>query len=83
MFSSTVPDAAGLVGRDPERLSLAERQWLAGKYIALEIYSPTTLPLRRIEGVGNTPAECLELVARRGLDPTRFEIVLMNAPYER
>jgi hypothetical protein len=69
-------DSARLIGRSPERLSITEQQALRGKWIALEVYSPATLPLRRIEAVGATAAECAKELARRGLDPREFEFVL-------
>lgn len=59
----------------------AERLALAGKYIALEIYSPETIPLRRIEAIGDSLAECLRNLKSRGLDPTKFEFTRLSRPY--
>ena len=62
-------------------MTLAERLALAGKYIALEIYSPEALPLRRIEAIGDSLAECLRNLQARGLDPRRFEFTRLAKPY--
>jgi hypothetical protein len=61
------------VGREPERLSLQDRKALLGKWIALEVYSPATLPLRRIEAVGDSVGECIGQLRKRGLDTGAFE----------
>jgi len=66
-------DLQRFVGREPERLSLQDRQALVGKWIAMEIYSPETLPLRRIEAVGGSVADCLGQIRKRGLDTRVFE----------
>ena len=49
--------------------------------MALELYSPQTLPLRRIEAIGDSAAECARQLAERGLDPRRFEFTLLKPPY--
>ena len=49
---------------------------LRGRWIALEVYSPKTLPLKRIEAIGANTAECAEELKRRGLNPMEFEFVL-------
>ena len=72
---------ANAVGRSPERLSLEERFALAGKYVALEIYTPEAIPLRRIEAIGDSTGECLRGLKNRGLDPARFEFVRITRPY--
>jgi len=69
------------LGRNPDRLTPAERLALAGKYIALEIYSPEALPLRRIEAIGDSLAECLRNLQARGLDPRRFEFTRLARAY--
>ncbi len=74
-------DPNNVVGRAPERLTLDERHALAGKFIALEIYTPKTLPLRRIEAIGDTPEDCIRQLAARGLDPRNFELVRLTPPY--
>lgn len=68
-------DISGLIGRSPDRLSLAERRQLAGVWMAFEIYSPETLPLRRIEALGRNAVECAKELQARGLDPRQFEFV--------
>lgn len=61
------------VGREPERLSLQDRKALLGKWIAMEVYTPATLPLRRIEAVGDSVVECIGQIRKRGLDTSTFE----------
>jgi hypothetical protein len=69
------------IGRSPERLTLEERDRLTGKWVAMEIYSPETLPLRRIEAIGDSIEDCVRMLVRRGLDPKRFEFSLLEPPY--
>ena len=71
-------DVQEIVGRSPDRLTLEERARLAGMCIALEIYTPQTLPLRRIEAIGNSLEECARMLKARGLDPARFEYVRLT-----
>lgn len=70
-----------LIGRPLDSLSIDERKAAAGYYAALEIYTPQTLPLRRIEAVGPSAAECIAQLRARGLDPTRFEFVRLKPAY--
>jgi hypothetical protein len=79
MTSSVDPRKA--IGRSPESLRLEERLALAGKRIALEIYTPRTLPLRRIEAIGDSLGECLRMLKERGLDPKQFEFTVLTQPY--
>jgi hypothetical protein len=78
---SAAQDPRQAIGRNPDRLTLEERMALAGKFIALEIYSPDTLPLRRIEAVGNSIDECVRMLESRGLDPRQFEYSVLPWPY--
>ena len=64
----------GYIGRSPESLSRKEKQRLSGMWIATELYSPDTLPLRMIEAVGASAAECVRMLRDRGLDPRKFEM---------
>ena len=41
---SAAKDPRQALGRNPDRLTLEERTALAGKMIALEVYSPDTFP---------------------------------------
>ena len=66
------------IGRSPDRLTLEERSRLVGKHIALEIYSPDTLPLRRIEAIGDSLGECIRMLKSRGLDPMHFEFTQLH-----
>jgi hypothetical protein len=61
------------VGRSPDELALAERLRLSGKWIALELYTPKTLPVRLIEAVGDSATECVRMLRARGRDPHRYE----------
>jgi hypothetical protein len=69
------------IGRSPEELSLDERMHLIGKYIALEIYSPATLPFRRIEAIGDSVGDCIRMLRSRGLDTENFEFSRLYPPY--
>jgi len=73
-------DLSRFLGREPERLSLEERQQVAGSWIALQIYTPATLPLRRIEAIADAPAGCIAQLNSRGLDPRIYEFSLLTWP---
>ena len=81
MTVSAAKDPKRAIGHAPEDLTLEERLALTGKLIALEIYSPATLPLRRIEAIGDSVAECVTQLRTRGLDPENFEFSRLPAPY--
>jgi hypothetical protein len=81
MIANAVKDAGRAIGRNPDRLTLPERLALAGKCVALEIYSPETIPLRRIEAIGDSMTECLRTLRSRGLDPRQFEFTRLPRPY--
>jgi len=79
---STKPvDPDSFLGRSPESLTLAERLALAGQWIALEIYTPKRLPLRKIEAIGESQQSCLRQLEARGLEPARYELQLLHQPY--
>ena len=78
---SAAKDPRQAMGRNPDRLTLEERRSLVGKYIALEIYSPQTLPLRRIEAIADSLAACMRMLKERSLDPGRFEFTRLAPPY--
>ena len=69
------------LGRSPDQFSLEERIQLTGKYIAMEIYTPAALPLRRIEAIGDSVGACVRMLKDRGLDPTLFEFTRLPPPY--
>jgi hypothetical protein len=81
MTASAEKDLRQAIGRNPDRLTLEERMALAGKFIALEIYSPDTLPLRRIEAIGSSMEDCVRMLQSRGLDPRNFEYSILSWPY--
>jgi hypothetical protein len=74
-------NAERALGRSPDQLTLDERMELAGKHVALEIYTPEALPLRRIEAIGDSIEECVRMLKGRGLDPLKFEFTRLPAPY--
>lgn len=78
---SAAKDPQKAIGHAPEDLNLEERLALTGKLIALEIYSPATLPLRRIEAIGDTVNDCMSQLRSRGLDPEGFEFSRLPPPY--
>lgn len=71
-------DTAKVIGRAPERLTLEERSQLAGWWVAYEVYTPQTLPLKRIEAVGRDVPACIAQLEGRGLDPRQFEFQLFQ-----
>ncbi len=75
------PPVEKILGRSPDQLTLQERQLLAGSWMALEIYSPQTVPLRLIEAIGASVPECVSMLQRRGLDPMKFEYSVLKPPY--
>jgi hypothetical protein len=81
MTANAAKEAAHALGRNPDRLTPAERLALVGKYIALEIYSPEAIPLRRIEAIGDSIADCVRTLKSRGLDPLLFEFTRLAPPY--
>ena len=81
MTVSAAKDPKRAIGHAPEDLNLDQRKALTGKFIALEVYSPATLPLRRIEAIGDSAAECIEQLRARGLDPANFEFSRLGPPY--
>lgn len=77
-MSAPAETSSDLIGRDPDRLSIAESRAAAGKWIALEIYTPQTLPLRRIVAIGDSVDSCAADLRRRGLDPLKFEFTILR-----
>jgi len=74
-------DPRKALGRSPERLTPEERIALTGKYIALEVYTPENLALRRIEAIGDSLADCMRMLRERGLDVRNFEFSRLPAPW--
>jgi len=72
---------ASVIGQSPDRLNPQTRLELAGKYVALEIYTPDNLALRRIEAIGETIEECMRMLKSRGLDPKDFEFTRLAPPW--
>lgn len=72
---------SAVIGRHPDTLSIAERREYTGKWIAIEIYSPETLPLREIAAVGNSAADCAAQLRALGLDPAGFEFTQIKPSF--
>ena len=66
-------DTSKLVGIEFDGLNYEQRLALVGKFVALELYSPQTKPVRIIEAVADSPAGCIRDLRSRGLDPANFE----------
>ena len=75
------PPVEKILGRSPDQLSLEERRALAGSWMAFEIYTTKTLPLRQIEALGSSIAECVDMLRRRNLDPFKFEYTPLKPAY--
>jgi len=69
------------VGQPLDALSLQERASLTGKWIALELYTPETLPVRIIEAFGASAGDCIAQLRARNLDPAHYEFTLLPPPY--
>jgi hypothetical protein len=74
-------DLGQFVGREPERLSIQERQALAGKWYALDVYTPQTIPLKRIEALGDSVEECARQLQLRGRNILQYEYTLLAPPF--
>ncbi|HSU67246.1 MAG TPA: hypothetical protein VLJ39_10255 [Tepidisphaeraceae bacterium] len=81
MIAKAARNPERAIGRAPDQLTIAERAELTGKYVALEIYTPDTLPLRRIEAIGDSIEECIRILKSRGLDPLRFQYTRITPAY--
>ncbi len=77
-MSASAKNASELIGRGPDEFTLEEHRRFDGKHIALEIYTPETLPLRRVEAIGDSIEECVRMLQSRGLDPRKFEYDLLH-----
>jgi hypothetical protein len=69
------------IGQFPDRLSIADRKLLAGKWYALEVYNTKDIPVRRIEALGASPADCVAQLRNRGLDPMKFEFQIVTPAF--
>ena len=86
-------NAKPIVGRAPEDLSIPERLQYAGKWMALELYTPPRLEeeqgtpviqfkLRRIRAVADTVQECIQRLQQDNLDPRDFEFTQITPAYK-
>ena len=68
------------MGVAPDRLTMKEQLALAGKWIAMEVYTRETQPARVIAAVGDSAADCMRQLAAQGLDPAKFEFRPLKRP---
>ena len=80
-MSAATLDTEKFIGRSVDRLTLNEHEALIGKFMAREIYTPETLPLQRIEALGDSIQDCVRQLRARGLDPLNFEFTRLGPPY--
>lgn len=73
-------DLESFLGRSPDELSLRDRTRLTGKWIAFELYDPATIPLRLIQAIGESPADCIRMLRTSGHDPGKFEYTPLRPP---
>ncbi|MCC7340608.1 MAG: hypothetical protein IT170_05935 [Bryobacterales bacterium] len=73
-----IRNAQRYLGRNPDELSLAERSDLAGTWVALELYHPANLALRRIAALGQSPEACQAVLREQGKDSGEFQFILMR-----
>jgi hypothetical protein len=52
---------------------------LTGKWLALELYSPGNLALRRIAALGDSPQACQAALREQGKEPAEFQYILMRS----
>ena len=78
-----ITDTSRFIGRAPERLGAGEWRQVSGLWAAFEIYTPETTPLRRIEALGRSAAECMNALAARDLDPRKYEYIPLRNPLPR
>jgi len=71
------------IGRTPEQLSNPDQWKIAGRWAAFELYSPETNPFRLIQALGDSPADCIRQLQSRGLDPKKYEFVILKPPLPR
>ena len=81
MLLSSRIEPGRLIGRSPERLSIAELTAMAGKVVALEVYTPETTPIRTIQAIGDSAEECVVQLKAKGADPRQYEFTVLKAPY--
>ena len=81
MPATAAKDPRAALGRSPDRLTLEERTALAGKYVALQIYTPENAALRRIEAIADSIEGCARMLKERSLDPGQFEFTRLAWPY--
>jgi hypothetical protein len=74
--------AKKLIGKPLDGLTLADRWKFSGVWVALEIYTPHTMPLRIIEAVGGSAQDCIQQLVSMGRDASHFEFMPLPQPYE-
>ena len=74
---------ARLLGRAPERLTASEWRVVRDLWAAFEIYTPESAPLRRIEALGESAADCMKSLLQRHLDPRKYEYMPLRSALSR
>ncbi len=74
-------DFKALIGKPVDGFTLADQWRFAGVWIALELYTPQTLPMRLIAAAGTSASECIAQLREQGLEPERFEYRPLAQPY--
>jgi hypothetical protein len=74
-------DYKALLGKPVDGFTLADQWRYAGVWVALELYTPQTLPVRLIAAAGASASECIAALRAKGMDPERFEYRPLAQPY--
>ncbi|MCW5965223.1 MAG: hypothetical protein KIT83_14395 [Bryobacterales bacterium] len=64
--------------RNPDEFSLRERRQISGNWVALELYTPENLALRRIAAVGDSPSACRRQLRESGKSPADYEYIFLR-----
>lgn len=73
-------DFSRFLGRAPESLTIPELRQLHGIWLAYEIYTPQTTPLKRIAAAGSSIGDCAAQLSKQGRDPLLHEYQLLRSP---
>jgi hypothetical protein len=68
-------DLTRYIGSAIEQLPLKQQKSLAGLCAAYELYTPQTVPLRKVAALATSMPECVQQLLSRGLDPRSYEYI--------
>ena len=74
-------DTKALIGKPVDGFTLADQWRYSGIWVALELYTPQTLPMRVIAAAGASASECMAQLRDHGLDPAQYEYRPLVQPY--